>query len=188
MSKNKKEKVQKYKFKLYDYDLSFCPHCYSKMDRRSGVCTKCGFRESSLQGATNSLAKKAKQNFREDEVVLTKKLPTDVSYKKLLILALLTGFVGGHLYYVGRFKKAIIYSVMAVLSFISLVVFVKFDHIANPILALVVMFLNLACALYIVDLFFEWGRVIFRRFKVPVLAPEKIADYDRTKLENKEEN
>ena len=109
MSKNKKEKGQKYKFKHYDYDLSFCPHCYSKMDRKSGVCSKCGFRESSLKEATNTLAKQAYKNFREDEVVLTKKLPSDVSYKKLLILALFTGFAGGHLYYVGRLKKAVLY-------------------------------------------------------------------------------
>ena len=127
MSKNKKEKTPKFVYKRYNYDLSFCPHCYSKMDRNCGVCSKCGFRESSLEKATNALAKKAKQNFREDEVVLTKKLPPDVSYKKLLILALLTGFVGGHLYYVGRFKKAVIYSVMAALSFLSLIIFVKFD-------------------------------------------------------------
>ena len=111
MSKNKKEKTQKYKFRRYNYDLSFCPHCYSKMDRNSGVCLKCGFRESSLEGATNTLAKKAKENFREEEVILTKKLPSDVSYKKLLLLVFTIGFMGAHLYYVGRFKKAIFYSI-----------------------------------------------------------------------------
>ena len=185
--KEKKQPKIKYKYKKYDYDLSFCPHCMSRMDRRSGVCTRCGFRESSLEGATNALAKKAKQNFREDEVVKTKKLPPDVSYKKLLLLALFTGFVGGHLYYVGRYKKAIMYSIGFALFIISFTLFIKEIYIENALISMAMLFARIYAGLYVIDWFFEMGRVIFRRFKVPVLAPEKIAVYDRNNLEIKEE-
>ncbi len=185
--KEKKQPKFKYKYKKYDYDLVFCPHCMSKMDRKSGVCTRCGFRESSLDGATNALAKKAKQNFREDEVVKVKKLPPDVSYKKLLLLALFTGFVGGHLYYVGRYKKAIFYSVCFALFIISFYLFIKEIYIENALLSMIMLFVRLISAVYVVDWFFEMGRVIFRRFKVPVLAPEKIVNYDRNNIEIKEE-
>lgn len=184
MKKNKKEKQPKFKYIFPKYSLSICPHCYSKMDKNSGICSKCGFRESSLDGATNALAKKAKSVFREDEVVKTKKLPPDVSYKKLILLVFLTGFAGGHLYYVGRYKKAIIYSVMALLSVLSMTYMMDVSvEVHGAEFALFTKLVFIACGIYIIDLFAEFGRVVFRRFKVPVLAPEKKENYDRSNFE-----
>ena len=186
--KEKNKSKFTYKYKKYDYDLSRCPHCYSKMDRNCGVCTKCGFRESSIEGATNTLAKSAYKNFREEEVVLTKKLPPDVSYKKLILLVFTIGFMGAHLYYVGRYKKAIAYSVMFILALVTFVLFMLEISVNNGPLSLILMFVRIASGVYVLDLFCEFGRVVFKRFKVPVLAPENIAEYDRNNLARKEEN
>ncbi len=174
---------QNYQYKKYNYDLSFCPHCYSKMDRMSGVCTKCGFREDSLNGATNTLAKNAKKLFREDEVVKTKKLPPDVSRKKLLLLTIFTGFVGGHLYYVGRYTKAIIYSVMFTVSLFLFLFCMEVTALTHgAFVSLVVKMGLISSGVYIIDLFMDIARVVFKRFKVPVLAPENKANYDRTNI------
>ena len=94
--------------------------------------------------------------------------------------------MGAHLYYVGRFKKAIFYSVMFIISLVLFIMgFIPNIVITNEPVNLLLMFGRLASAIYVLDLFFEFGRVVFRRFKVPVLAPENIEDYDRINL-NKE--
>lgn len=174
-------------YKKYDYDLTSCPHCYSKMDRASGVCTKCGFRESSLNGATNTLAKNAKKLFREDEVVKVKKLPQDIDRKKLILLTIFLGFVGAHLYYVGRYTKAIIYSFMFALSlflFIFCMEVTLYTH--GAFVSLLVKMCFIASGIYIIDLLMDISRVCFNRFKVPVLAPQSKEIYDRTNLSNKD--
>ena len=128
-------------------------------------CDDCGLKFDRLALATNADAKRKKLRGDRSFIVNVKSIPSDVSYVKLLLMAIFLGAVGGHCYYVGRYLKGAIYSVN-ILAMIFFVVFnsfflslwqgVFFD-IVMPICGFILI-------LWIMDI----GAIIFKKFKIPV--------------------
>ena len=82
-----------------------CPRCGNKCLIAQERCDECDLVFSRLQYASNKEAKKKIRHFDTDFVIYTNQYPADVSWWKLLMLAFLTGLVGGHFYYVGKYWK-----------------------------------------------------------------------------------
>ena len=82
-----------------------CPRCGNKCLIAQERCEECDLVFSRMQYASNTEAKKKLRRFDRDFVIYTNQYPSDVSWWKLLLLTFLTGLVGGHYYYVGKYFK-----------------------------------------------------------------------------------
>ena len=82
-----------------------CPRCGNKCLIAQERCEECDLVFSRMQYASNKEAKKKLRRFDRDFVIYTNQYPSDVSWWKLLLLTFLTGLVGGHYYYVGKYFK-----------------------------------------------------------------------------------
>lgn len=83
-----------------------CPICNCKMKHKT-ECPYCKITGEQVKGASNQLAKIALKNGKRKEVVNSSTLPFDINFTRLLLIAIFTGFVGGHNYYVGKYYKGI---------------------------------------------------------------------------------
>lgn len=83
-----------------------CPICNCKMKNKT-ECPYCKITGEQVKGASNQLAKVALKNGRRKEVVNSSTMPFDLNYTRLILIAIFTGFVGGHDYYVGRYYRGI---------------------------------------------------------------------------------
>lgn len=142
-----------------------CPRCGIKVLDNCEECPECGLVFSRLEIATNRDAKKKKLRHDRDFIINTKKLPKDVSFIKLLLLAIFLGPFGAHSFYVGRYLRG---SVMLV-DFLCILMLTIFNQqlmaVANgnlmSVFAIVCGFIEL---LWFVDIFL----IATKQFKVPV--------------------
>ena len=102
--------------------LSKCPRCGLLSPSQTPECPDCGLIFERLNMATNKDAKKKKLRGDREFIINTKKLPNDVSYIKLLLMAIFFGIFGGHCYYVGRYLRGIVFTLNIVFA-IFLVIF-----------------------------------------------------------------
>ena len=84
-----------------------CPRCGEKNLEQALKCSDCGLVFSRMELATNKAAKKMIKQGQKDKVVYVKSTPKDLKRWKLILLTIFTGLWGGHLFYVGRYNKAI---------------------------------------------------------------------------------
>ena len=80
-----------------------CPRCGNRCLSAQDRCDECGLIFSRMKYASNKAAKEKIRHFDKDFVIYTNDLPSDVNWLKLLLLTFLTGLVGGHYYYVGKY-------------------------------------------------------------------------------------
>ncbi len=151
-------------------------------------CDECGLIFSRLKYASNKAAKEKIRHFDKDFVIYTKDLPSDVNWLKLLLLTFLTGLVGGHYYYVGKYLKGALMS--------SGFVYLIFCTIFNEQLvnALETTFAYVPIGILGLSWIVSLVYVGFRKFKVPVIVqmPDEnavvIGDIAIAKDEKKKEN
>lgn len=144
-----------------------CPNCYGKVDKKTLICTKCGFKIKNLEKASNKKAKELKRKGDGDLVIETNMLPTDLSKKNLLLFCGFLGLFGGHYFYVGKFWRGIVNlivsiyaSVFGIFSILKLTggkVFAYFEYFALLFFGFVFIFTV-----------FDFFNIIFNKFKVPV--------------------
>ena len=142
-----------------------CPRCGLKVYEGVEECPDCGLVFSRLEIATNKEAKAKKLRHDRDFIINTNKLPSDVSFWKLLLLAIFLGPFGVHNFYVGKYLRGSI----LLTDFVLIILCVVFnDNLVavseGKLLAAIAAVLGIIMLFWFVDIFM----IITKRFKVPV--------------------
>lgn len=142
-----------------------CPRCGLKTTEGTLVCADCGLKFERLSLATNTDAKRKKFRGDREFIINVTKLPSDVSFVKLIIYAIIFGMVGGHCYYVGRYLKGAMYS----LNFIALFCFAIFNGFFRTLWKGVFLDIFMPICGFIL-LAWAWDiiSIFVHKFKVPV--------------------
>ena len=97
-------------------------------------------------------------------IVSTTTLPSDVNFIKLLCLAIFTGFVGGHCFYVGRYGRG----VLLLLNFILIVCLTVFNSQLIAFSEALVGVLCTVAGFILFIWFWDVFMIVVKKFKVPV--------------------
>lgn len=157
-----------------------CPRCGLKVYEDAPKCPDCGLIFSRLDIATNKDAKKLMKKGERDFILKSTRLPSDVSFIKLLLLSIFLGPLGAHCFYVGRYVRGSIILVDMIAIFL-LVVF------NTPLMAIddgaLLGTFSTICG--IVMLMWPWDvvMIILKKFKVPIAiditgSVDKIEDFE----------
>ena len=145
--------------------MKTCPRCDMKVPEFTEVCPDCGLDFARLDKATNADAKRKKLRGDRDFIIMTKKLPHDVSFLKLLLLCIFLGPVGAHNYYVGRYLKGSI----LLADFVIAILLVIFNA---PLISALgdKPFSAISTILGLIMLMWFWDllQIITKKYKVPV--------------------
>lgn len=145
--------------------MVLCPRCGLKSAEGTEKCPDCGLLFQRLDIATNKDAKRKLLRWDREFIIRTKKLPSDVSYMKLLLFTIFLGIFGGHCYYVGRYLRGIMFTVNFLFAILCVVLNNYFLTVWNG------NFLPIAGAIIgFVEIFWIWDiiSVALKKFKVPV--------------------
>ena len=96
-----------------------CPRCGTKVESAMALCPECKLNYQKFEQATN---KEAKQRIRQgdnSQILMRKGRPSDVKLWKLLLISIFLGFMGGHHYYVGRYKMGIFYTIFFIVGVLN---------------------------------------------------------------------
>lgn len=152
-----------------------CPRCGLKVYEEVPKCPDCGLIFSRLDIATNRDAKKLMQKGERDFILKSTRLPSDVSFIKLLLLSIFLGPVGAHCFYVGRYYRASV----ILLDMIAIFLLVAFN---GPLLAIddgaLLGSFSTICG--IIMLMWPWDvlMIITKKFKVPIAINITSSDID----------
>ncbi len=155
-----------------------CPRCGNKCLRQQETCEECGLIFARLEYASNKAAKRKIKHFDKDFVIYTNQYPNDMSWWKLLLLDFVTGIVGGHYYYVGKYWKGALMTT----GFVYLVFCTIFN--APMVEALTTYYAYLPIGVLGISWIVSLIYVAFKKFKVPVIVevPEQIVVEKREKF------
>lgn len=161
-----------------------CPRCGLKCIEGTESCPDCGLVFSRLDLATNKDAKRKILRGDRDFIVKTNRLPSDVSFLKLLLLCIFLGPAGGHCYYTGRYLRGGLLT-GAFLSIIMFVIFNSwlFEIDGGELLGT----LSTVCGL--IELIWIWDliMVVLKRYKVPVAIDLEGSEVKKNKEKTREE-
>lgn len=142
-----------------------CPRCGLKTFEGVETCPDCGLVFSRLEIATNKDAKRKILRGDRDYIIKTNKLPSDVSFIKLLLLCIFLGPLGVHNFYTGRYLKG---SFLA-LSFTGIFLLVVFNA---PLINIdggnLVGALSTICGLILLMWPWDLFMIVLKKYKVPV--------------------
>lgn len=148
-----------------------CPKCYGRVNKNTQRCEYCGMRMNQLEGATNEDAKIAMKGIYRDDVLMTRKLPKDVSKKKLLWLSIFLGLFGVHNMVVGRKWRGIyqITSLVLMIAFylLEIAIFGAIRSYYLPTILFQVLE-GISIVIWLGDVLM----IAMNRYKVPVYKPE----------------
>lgn len=159
-----------------------CPNCGAKIRKSDDRCVKCGTKMNQIQGASSARVRQAKKEFQPELVVNSTYFPDDLSYKKALLLCIFLGWVGAHCYYVKRYVKGAILTIMTIIFWITALPFGVFMQtgdagIFNPLvsflldtslLGVIFSLGSLTIIIWAVDII----KLFTRTFPVPVVLRE----------------
>ncbi len=159
-----------------------CPSCGTKIRRGNSQCLKCGTKIKQIQNASHKMVSKVRKEYQPELVVYTTCFPPDLSYKKTLLYCIFFGWFGGHLYFVKRYAKAIVMTIMAVIFLVCgfpVGIFLQSGDagIFNPLVALLLTsnVYAIPCAIGALN-FIMWIldiiKIITKTFSVPVVLAE----------------
>lgn len=161
-----------------------CPRCGMKTLPGVESCPDCGLVFSRLEVATNKDAKRKIRRGDRDYIIKTKKLPSDVSFWKLLLLCIFTGACGGHCYYTGKYLRGGVLS----FTFVSIIMLVVFN---TPLVAIqdgaLIGALSTICGL--IELMWIWDviMIISKKYRVPVAIDLEGQISEKEKQEKRKE-
>lgn len=153
------------------FDVKKCPRCNFKTAKSANVCPSCQLNYTKFDKATNAEAKRALSAGENNRVIYRKGCPSDVSKVKLLLLTIFLGFMGAHLYRVGRWKKAIFYSSFFLIgltyAILSTVLTITTYSLVWEIFYILYLVWGAVILMWLIDI----AHVIFNKFKIPVSLP-----------------
>lgn len=145
-----------------------CPRCKIKTPNTTVICPSCQLNYQKFEMATN---KEAKQNLRageNEQVLMRKGRPSDIVFWKLLLITIFLGYMGGHHYYVGRYKMGIFYTSFFIVGVINAVINTMIKKSLSgfiyELFTLLVLVWGFVIFMWIVDI----AKVCFNKFKIPV--------------------
>lgn len=147
-----------------------CPICGCKM-KEEFMCPFCKITGEQVRNASNQEALKRIKKKDTKEVYMSSYLPKDVNNTRLLVIALLGGFLGIHQLYVGKYKTGLFY---AISSFFSILFFVLSHYIFKGVVWLEYL-MNFGYMLGAVIMFCwisDVIKILFRSFSIPVVLGE----------------
>mgnify|MGYP005768136323 FL=1 len=137
------------------------------------VCPDCGLVFSRLDIATNKDAKRKKKRGDRSFILKTTKIPSDVSYVKLLLLTIFTGLFGGHCFYVGRYLRG---SVLLA-NFLVVLCVAIFNAQLIAYSEVLVSTVCTICGFVMLLWFWDIFMVALKKFKIPVAIDLQNDDY-----------
>lgn len=137
------------------------------------VCPDCGLVFSRLDIATNKDAKRKKKRGDRSFILKTTKIPSDVSYVKLLLLTIFTGLFGGHCFYVGRYLRG---SVLLA-NFLVVLCVAIFNAQLIAYSEVLVSTICTICGFVMLLWFWDIFMVALKKFKIPVAIDLQNDDY-----------
>lgn len=142
-----------------------CPRCGLKSYEGIDECPDCGLVFSRLELATNKEAKAKKLRGDRDFIVNTTKIPSDVSYIKLLLLCIFLGPFGAHNFYVGKYLRG---SVLLTDFFVVLMLVIFNQSLMTIHDGKFIGALSIVCGFIMMIWFWDLLMIITKKFKVPV--------------------
>ena len=153
------------KFSKKTSQYKHCPRCGMKSLATAETCSDCGLVFSRLDIATNKDAKKKIKNRDKDFIIMTNKLPADVSFMKLISLCIFAGLFGAHSFYVGRYWRGGI----VCLNTLILIMFVVFNEQMIAIDGGTLLgALSTLCGMFIILWPVDIVMIFMKKFKVPI--------------------
>lgn len=145
-----------------------CPRCGTKMSALSRVCTGCDLNFEKFESATNWSAKNAMRAGEADRVLMRTGCPTDVKRWKLLLMAIFLGFMGGHHYYIGRYKMGVFYTVFFIVGIVNAVITTFMSSVVNGDWYQILTVLTLVWGVVLIMWLLDVCKIVFNRFRIPV--------------------
>ena len=142
-----------------------CPRCDTRNNITQDCCTECGLVFSRLDIATNKDAKIKMKRGDKEYIIMTKQLPNDVSFVKLLVLSVCVGLFGGHCFYVGRYWRGI---TMLTVTSILILFAVLNAHFINLIGIEALGAISSLCGLFLLMWPVDMVLILMKKFKVPI--------------------
>lgn len=128
-------------------------------------CSECGLVFSRLEVATNKDAKKKMLRGDRDFIIKVSKLPSDVSFLKLLLLSIFLGEMGVHCFYVGRYYRG----GLLLGNFIFMMMLVIFNRQISEVNdGALLGVLSTICGFILLAWLWDIFMIITKKFKVPV--------------------
>ncbi len=157
-----------------------CPNCGARINKNVNICYKCGTKLSQIQHASHQAVKKARAEFEPEKVVYTTYPPADLNYTQTLLLCIFLGLFGAHYFYVKR-------PIMGTIVCVCWSIVILFNVICGIVCGVVnglpdyesfglqvpFVFVSMMSALLISLWVYDIFRIIFKRFKVPVVLENK---------------
>lgn len=149
-----------------DYNkIKSCPRCGMNYIEGSESCSECGLIFSRLEVATNKDAKKKMLRGDRDFIIKVSKLPSDVSFIKLLLLSIFLGEMGVHCFYVGRYYRG----GLLLGNFIFMMMLVIFNRQISEVNdGALLGVLSTICGFILLAWLWDIFMIITKKFKVPV--------------------
>ncbi len=145
--------------------IKACPRCGLSYVEGAEKCNDCGLIFSRLEIATNKDAKRKILRRDRDFIIKVSKLPSDVSYLRLLLYAIFLGAFGGHCFYVGRFARGSI----LLGNFIFMLLLVIFNTPISQVNdGALLGVLSSLCGFVLLMWFYDILMIFLKKFKVPV--------------------
>ena len=142
-----------------------CPRCGLRCYEGIETCPDCGLVFSRLEIATNKDAKQKMRRHDHDFIIMTSKLPSDVSRAKLILYTIFFGVFGGHCFYVGRYWRGATFLTTFIAMFLLVVFNSSLAAIGNgSLLGVLSTILGLIMLMWPWDIFM----VVLKKFKVPI--------------------
>ena len=145
--------------------LKTCPRCDMKVPEFTEICPDCGLDFARLDKATNADAKRKKLRGDRDFIIMTAKLPHDVSFLKLILLCIFLGPVGAHNFYVGRYLKG---SVLLADFVIALLLVIFNEPLMSALGEQPFSAISTILGLIMLMWFWDLLQIITKKYKVPV--------------------
>ena len=149
-----------------------CPICGCKM-KEEIMCPYCKITGHQVKEASNKEAKQRIKNKDTKEVYNSSYLPKDVNNTRLLLCALLGGFIGVHQMYVGKYKTGIFYAFGFMVPLIFFILSKYIFQTSAVLQTITVVGYALAAIItfsWVSDIF----KILFKSFSIPVvLGTEK---------------
>jgi len=167
-----------------------CPNCGAKIRKGDDRCLKCGTKVEQIKEASNARVRQVRKEYQPELVVYTTVFPKDLSYKKALLWCIFFGWLGAHCYYVKRYIKGVVLSVMSAIFLIcSLPMGIFWQTgdagIFNPMVSLLLsseiyVIPSTIGALAVIMWVIDFVRILTHNFSIPVVLAE-----NKKKVEDK---
>ena len=145
-----------------------CPRCTTKSPYATVICPECQLNYQKFETATNAVAKKKLREGEKEQVLMRKGRPLDVPLWKLLLIGIFLGFMGGHHYYVGRYKMGIFYTCFFIVGVVNAVINTIITKTPTGFLYEIFTLLVLTWGVVIFMWIIDVAKICVNRYKIPV--------------------